>query len=186
MSITVRNWTPEELAACDTDNWLLTLLANCTTFSSEGIRALHKNHAKVKTYVASWDADDDEPVTIKATDDAMLRRFIDAKYTCFPTYCQERVSIYRPVFPPSPNPEGATFGVGTENLTVYAQVKFDLTLDGSKIEDVKSYVTDSMGVYVEGEGYDADAFVTSEAEFVQGSVTAYYQDSEGIMREAVW
>ena len=92
MSITVRRWTTEELEATKHDKWLATLLMNGKTFSTEEMRYYPYNQRR--TYLCEWGND---TATIYATDERMLKRFIEAEYTRPPFTINQVVTQYRPV-----------------------------------------------------------------------------------------
>jgi len=100
MSITVRYWGNEELKAIKTDKWLATILMNATTLTEAMARAYPYNQRR--TYQATWDEDDEtrnnyEPITIYATDERMLLKFIDEEYTRRPDYIFQVITQYRPI-----------------------------------------------------------------------------------------
>ena len=98
MSITVRYWSKEELAATQTDKWLATLLLNATTLDENMVKASNAIPSKwVKRYQCEWRYYDEEPVTIHATDEKMLARFIDEEYTSRPQSIYQVITQYRPV-----------------------------------------------------------------------------------------
>lgn len=94
MSITVRLWTDEELKATKHDKWLATLLMNGTTFTEQEI-AFYPYEQR-RTYRCWWLGAEEE-VTIYATDEKMLLRFIDAEYTRRPDWIHQKITQYRPV-----------------------------------------------------------------------------------------
>jgi len=100
MSITVRLWDSEELQAIRSgkDKWLTTVFMNVKTFSQEEI--LHYPYNLRRTYVCEWvenDYEEPEEVTIFATDEKMLLRFIDEEYTRRPDSIHQVITQYRPV-----------------------------------------------------------------------------------------
>lgn len=100
MSITVRLWSDEELEATKTDKWLATLLMNGGTFSQKEMT--YYPYKQRRVYQCTWNTDDEthndyEPITIYATDERMLLRFIDAEYTRRPDYIHQVITQYRPV-----------------------------------------------------------------------------------------
>lgn len=78
MDITVRNWSKEDLSKIGKDKKLTTVFMNVKTFSAETIR--HYPYGLRRVFKAQWD-DNEEPVTIYATDPQTLRWFIDEQYT---------------------------------------------------------------------------------------------------------
>ena len=95
MSIRVRLWSKAELESLKHNRWLDTIFMNGKTFSAEEIKYYPYNRRKV--YTAEWEEEGWEPITIYATDDAMLLRFIDAEYTRRPDYLAEIITRYRVV-----------------------------------------------------------------------------------------
>ena len=99
MSITVRQWNDEELEkVVKGDNWLATILANCKSFSDRAIRTYSQIRYKIKQYDVYF-ADDgmsifSECVTIFATDEAMLHKFISAEYTSSPCEIKQVITTY--------------------------------------------------------------------------------------------
>ena len=85
MSVTTRRWSDSELrkakrAKTEEERWLATLLLNTKTYSEGQISSLPK---KRHTYTVFLECqEDDEPIIIHATDVKMLRKFIEAEYTC--------------------------------------------------------------------------------------------------------
>ena len=100
MSVTVRLWSDAELEATKSDKWLATLLMNAATLTSKGI-AFYP-YKQRRTYQCTWDTDDEtmndyQPVTIYATDERMLLKFIDAEYTRRPDWIAQKITQYRPI-----------------------------------------------------------------------------------------
>lgn len=100
MSITVRLWTEEELKATKHDKWLATILMNTRTLTEAMAKAYPYRQRRV--YQATWDEDDEtrnnyESVTIYATDERMLLKFIDTEYTRRPDRISQIITQYRPV-----------------------------------------------------------------------------------------
>ena len=100
MSITVRLWSKEDLETAKHDKWLATILMNATTLTEAMAKAYP--YRQRKTYQAVWDTDDEtrnnyEPITIYATDERMLLKFIDAEYTRRPDVLHQVITQYRPV-----------------------------------------------------------------------------------------
>ncbi len=94
MSITVRLWTKTELESLQKDKWLATIFMNRSTFSPEEIKYYPCNLRR--TYLAEW-VDESEPVTIYATDERNLLKFIDAEYTKRPDSLHQVITQYRPI-----------------------------------------------------------------------------------------
>ncbi len=99
MSITVRQWSPEELAAVRVgkDKWLTTVFMNVKTFNLSEIT--HYPYNLRRTYLCRWNK---KPLTanevkIYATDERMLLRFIDEEYIRRPDEIHQVVTQYRPV-----------------------------------------------------------------------------------------
>lgn len=83
MSITVRLWSSEELKkVLDGDRWLTTLLANSKTLSEKMCETHDKVRQSIKHYQAgfAWQDEPFEEVTLYATDDEMLLKFIKEEY----------------------------------------------------------------------------------------------------------
>ena len=97
MSITVGLWNDAEIEAVKTDKWLATLLMNAGNLDKKMAAAYP--YDKRRTYIAEWD--DDPSVTIYATDERMLKRFIDAEYIRRPDYLTQKITQYRPIDPQS-------------------------------------------------------------------------------------
>ena len=101
MSITVRLRTDEGLEATRTDKWLATLLMNTTTLSEE--MALNYPYSQRRVYKCQWFEPDNEyhdhedVVTIYATDERMLLKYIDAEYTRRPELIHQVITQYRPI-----------------------------------------------------------------------------------------
>lgn len=94
--ITVRNWSAEDLEKIAAgDRWLITLAANASTWSEALIQAMSKHIMFVKDYVAYFDGF--ASTELKAIDDEMLLRFIDAQYTERPGALCEVITTYREV-----------------------------------------------------------------------------------------
>jgi hypothetical protein len=84
------------------DKWLATLLMNASTLTAEMSKAYPYNQRK--TYHARWDDEPENPennepeiITIYATDERMLLKFIDAEYTHRPDYLVQVITQYRPI-----------------------------------------------------------------------------------------
>lgn len=100
MSITVRLWSDEELQSLKKDKWLATIFMNGCNYSEREMK--HCPYNQRREYRAIWDEDDEtrnnyEPVTIYATDERMLLRFIDEEYTRRPDVLHQVITQYRPV-----------------------------------------------------------------------------------------
>jgi hypothetical protein len=97
MAQTIRLWTAEELLAAKTGSnlWLSTLLLNSKTLSEDMAKAYPYDLRK--TYIADWQQDGEEPVTIYAPNDEMVLKFIDGDYICFPETLCEAITTYRDV-----------------------------------------------------------------------------------------
>ena len=100
MSITVRAWSKEDLFAIGNgDKWLATIFMNCSTFSEEDTK--HYPYKARRTYFCQWLGDEecleDNNVTIHATDQRMLLKFIDAEYTKRPDSILQVITQYRPI-----------------------------------------------------------------------------------------
>ena len=80
MSITTRLWSKDDLTKIGKDPKLTTIFMNGSTFSAEEIK--HYPYAQRRKYVAVLDAMDEneEPITVYATSDAMARWFIGQEY----------------------------------------------------------------------------------------------------------
>lgn len=98
MSITVRQWSQAELESLTHDKWLATVFMNGHTFSA---REMEFYPYKLrKTYICQWE--EGEAVTIYATDEKMLLKFIDAEYIKRPDTIAQKITQYRPVtIPPN-------------------------------------------------------------------------------------
>ncbi len=94
MSIAVRLWSKEELESLKKDKWLATVFMNGNTFSSEEIE--YYPYEMRRVYDCEW-LDEPEPVTIYATDERMLLKFIDAEYISRPDVIHQKITQYRPV-----------------------------------------------------------------------------------------
>lgn len=94
MSITVRLWSQEELTSLTRNKWLATIFMNAKTFSKEEIE--YYPYRLRKTYICEW-VDEPEAITIYATDEKMLLKFIDEEYTKRPDFIQQKITQYRPV-----------------------------------------------------------------------------------------
>ena len=79
MGITVRLWSDEELKKIATgqDKYLTTIFMNVKTFNEKMIKA-YPYHLR-KTYLISFH-DQDEVITVYATDDENLIKFLKAEY----------------------------------------------------------------------------------------------------------
>lgn len=95
MSITDRLWSDGELEATKHDKWLATLLMNGHTFTEREMK--YYPYSQRRTYVCDWEDREDVSVTIFATDERMLLRFIDAEYTKRPDFIHQTITQYRPV-----------------------------------------------------------------------------------------
>lgn len=103
MSITVRQWSEEELQSLPKDKWLATVFMNGMTFTEEEIE--YYPYKMRRTYRCEWQEEDKEApgyffadnVTIYATDERMLLKFIDEEYTRRPDYIHQVITQYRPV-----------------------------------------------------------------------------------------
>jgi len=96
MSITVRLWSDEELQSLKHDKWLATVFMNVSTFSGKEIEFYPYEQRRV--YKCEW-VDEPELVTIYATDERMLKRFIDEEYTRRPDFIHQQITQYRPIDP---------------------------------------------------------------------------------------
>jgi len=94
MSITVRLWSDKDLQSLKRDKWLATVFMNAKTFSKEEI--VYYPYEARRTYICGW-YDVPEPITIYATDERMLLRFLDAEYTRRPDSIRQKITQYRPV-----------------------------------------------------------------------------------------
>ena len=94
MSITVRLWSDEELEATKHDKWLATLLMNKKPLSIE--EGNFYPYEQRRVYVCEW-MNNTESITIYATDERMLLRFIDEEYTNRPKWIHQKITQYRPV-----------------------------------------------------------------------------------------
>lgn len=95
MSITGRLWSDEELEATKKDKWLATLLMNRTSFNKVEMEHYYQVKQR-RTYVCYWEGDL-EPITIYATDERMLQRFINEEYTQQPEWISPKITQFRPV-----------------------------------------------------------------------------------------
>ena len=95
MSITTRLWSEEELQSLTKDKWLATVFMNGNTFSAKEMR--HYPYQMRRTYRCEWLGSTNEPLTIFATDERMLLRFIDEEYTRRPDCIHQVITQYRPV-----------------------------------------------------------------------------------------
>jgi len=96
MSITVRLWSEEDLAAIKLgeDKKLITIFLNGNTFSEEEI-VCYPHHLR-HTYSAEWE-ELEEPVKFYATDDETAIWFLQQEYTSLPAYLWEITTNYREV-----------------------------------------------------------------------------------------
>lgn len=94
MSITVRLWSTEDLESLKTDKWLATIFMNAKTFGEKEIK--YYPFGIRRTYACDF-GDEEETVTIYATDERMLLKFIDAEYTRRPYRIHQVITQYRPV-----------------------------------------------------------------------------------------
>ncbi|KKL58177.1 hypothetical protein LCGC14_2228030 [marine sediment metagenome] len=91
--MSIRLWSDEELEATKNDKWLATLLMNSNTLSEREL--LFYPYKQRREYECVWL---DEPeVTIYATGERMLLRFIDEEYTQRPDFIFQKITQYRPV-----------------------------------------------------------------------------------------
>lgn len=100
MSITVRNWTPQDLQAISwgLNHYGATVLANCATFNREMLDALYSSSVpKIREYLCYWNGEEGNPVTIKATSLKTLGRFVDEEYTRRPDRVIEVVKRFKDV-----------------------------------------------------------------------------------------
>ncbi len=67
---------------------------NCHTFSNKELG--YYPYKQRRTYICEW-VDDPEPITIYATDERMLLKFIDAEYTRRPDFIDQKITQYRPI-----------------------------------------------------------------------------------------
>ena len=95
MSITVRLWTDKELKAVKRDKWLATLLMNATTLT-EGMASSYPYEQR-REYQCEWVDTEPEVITIYATDERMLLKFIDAEYNHQPKFIFQVITQYRPI-----------------------------------------------------------------------------------------
>ena len=100
MDITVRLWSDEDLLALKTDKWLATIFMNGCDYSAREM--YYCPYSQRREYRAIWDEDDEtrnnyEPITIYATDEKMLLKFIDAEYTRRPDILHQVITQYRPI-----------------------------------------------------------------------------------------
>ena len=86
-------WTDADLQATHVDKWLATQLMNEITLDSK-MMADYPYKTR-KTYVCTWY--NEEPVTIYATDERMLKKFIDIQYIRRPDECYQIIHQYRPI-----------------------------------------------------------------------------------------
>lgn len=95
--ITVRLWTPEELATIKRgeDPYLATVFLNKSTFSREEMRAYP--YELRRRYVAGFGPDMPDLVTFYATDDDCARRYLSEQYTIPPMYLAEVRSSKRQI-----------------------------------------------------------------------------------------
>uniref|UniRef100_A0A6M3JRY5 Uncharacterized protein n=1 Tax=viral metagenome TaxID=1070528 RepID=A0A6M3JRY5_9ZZZZ len=93
MSITVRLWNKEDLQSLKKDKWLATVFMNGSTFTEEEIK--YYPYEQRRVYECIWGIE--EPVTIYATDERMLLKFIDTEYTRRPDCIHQIITQYRPV-----------------------------------------------------------------------------------------
>lgn len=101
MSITVRQWTQAELESLSHDKWLATVFMNVKTFTKQQIE--YYPYKLRKVYICEW-TDEPEAVTIYATDEKMLLKFIDSEYTRRPDFIHQKITQYRPVTIPDKTP----------------------------------------------------------------------------------
>ena len=94
MSITVRLWSQAELESLTRDKWLATVFMNGTTFSQHDME--YYPYKLRKVYICGG-GDEPEAITIYATDEKMLLKFIDAEYTRRPDFIYQKITQYRPV-----------------------------------------------------------------------------------------
>jgi len=87
-------WTLAELESIKTDKWIATQFMNEITFSENEIKYYPYNQRK--TYHAEWN-DEPEFITIYATDERMLLKYIDKYYTRRPDYLVQVITQYRPI-----------------------------------------------------------------------------------------
>jgi len=97
MSITVRLWNSEDLKkVLNGDRWLTTLLANAKTFDEKMCKTHNNIRKSIKQYQASFVQDNN--VTLYATDDEMVLKFIKEEYFIgHLTYLCEVKTSHRPV-----------------------------------------------------------------------------------------
>lgn len=94
MSITIRQWTQEELDSLTHNKWLATVFMNRKSFSAEEIE--YYPYKLRKVYICEW-VDEPEAYVVYATDEKMLLKFIDAEYTRRPDFLHQKITQYRPV-----------------------------------------------------------------------------------------
>ena len=94
MSITIRLWTENELQNIHKDKWLATIFMNVKTFTENEIR--YYPYKLRRTYIAEW-VDEPGPVTIYATDEKMLLKFIDTEYDNRPDSLHQKIIQYRSI-----------------------------------------------------------------------------------------
>ncbi len=94
MLITTKLWTQAELESLAYDKWLATVFMNCQTFSENEIG--YYPYKMRRVYQCEW-VDSPEMITIYATDERMLKRFIDAEYTRQPDFIYQKITQHRPV-----------------------------------------------------------------------------------------
>ncbi len=99
MSITVRNWSKEDLERIrgGKDRGLITSFFNVKTFSEEEIEAYP--YSLRKTYIADL-AGQMEPIEFYATDDEMAKKFLETEYdlSIFPLLdLREKITTCREV-----------------------------------------------------------------------------------------
>lgn len=99
---TISLWTDKGRAtipaeALKKDNWLATIFMNGVTFSDDEIR--YYPYDLRRAYYAYWldDNPNGEPVTIYATDERNLLRYIDWKYKRRPDDLFQVIIQYRPI-----------------------------------------------------------------------------------------
>lgn len=100
MSLSVRLWTSQDLQKVfDGDRWLLTLLANAKTFNRDMMRVHSRMiHLKlVKEYEITYtdSRGSDETLSVNASDDEMLLKFVAEEYTLELKYIAEVTRQYR-------------------------------------------------------------------------------------------
>jgi hypothetical protein len=91
MSITVRQYSPEDLANIGTDNWLATLFMNKGTFTAEESK-VYLGLVR-REYIANIEMDGMiNTVTFYATDDKTAIKFITTEYDQKYVKCIDRVT----------------------------------------------------------------------------------------------